>query len=381
MSNKYKIQKMSRSNQINNYHTRIMFHRIQLLQKGQKIPIHQYLSQNGVYEYNEIIIFPARFKNTQQDNILFFIIYKDFVIPINLYEIVDYESMIYWCGFTDVNDAENQLKFAEWQLHKPTNDKNDMFITISGKRHETTGSMLTNAMVAFGIYDILPQYLIDKANINNWRIMIGKQNLDFLNSCGETQIYTNKKLAYMLMNIPIIFYSISRNRIKEEEKKFIDIRDFQNTQLLHMHGDLLYGIQHACRSPLDMFDSMLAFNKIWKVSNDIIYLPSLPRPPYYNRNEITKIDLNQKVGKNSLVRLENIFSYLTQNNQEEILRKQFPFSIYNKMDVLKQELLKRLKSSYFQNSATGCNEYMFAPGKCMIINNELYTSLPRSVEF
>ena len=124
---------------------------------------------------------------------------------------------------------------------------------------------------------------------------------------------------------------------------------------------------------------MLAFDKCWKVSNDIIYLPSLPRPPYDHQNDVTKLKLNFKVNRNSLFRLENILPNVT--NLYEILDKMFPFSSQIKKDILKQELLNRLNASYFENSVDGCHEYLFAPGKCMFINNEVYATLPRCVEF
>ena len=382
MSNKSKIKKMSPSNHVDDYQTRIMFHRLRVSEQGKQIPIHQFLSRNKLCQHTEIMVFPGNFKRTihtkNDKQTLFHVLYRDLVVPITLYDIQDYESVTYWCGFSDVTTAEEELRFAKWQLHKPTNDEKDMFITVSGVRR---GKDYKCAMVAFGIYDVLPNALVDKATRNNWRITIGQPDLDNINLCEQANLYTNRRLAYMLMNIPVIFYSISKSRINQEEKHFVDVRDLEKTQLLHMHGDLLYGSERASQSPLDMFDAMLAFGKCWKVSSEIIYLPSLPRPRRHNRNELTELRANLNVHKNSLIRLENIFSHLTRDNKEEILRKQFPFATHVGRDVLEEELLKRLKTSYFPKSVYGCDESAFAPGGCVLVNAKLFASLPRPVAY
>ena len=381
MSNKSTKVKMSHSHRQGRYQMRLFLNRFTVTEGGRKIPIKNYLINQEIKNYDEIVIFPSRFGHIQDKTkvILCYLMCRHIMIPITLNDITTHQSLIYWCGFSNDREAQRELRDAVWQLHKPTNDIDDMFITISGPRKESEKDW---PMLSFGIYDILPRDIIDRASAMNWRMTISNEvDPNKLKARPQAKLYTNSEMANVLMNIPVVLYSLHMRRIKAEETHYVDVRDLRNTQLVYVHGESLYGRKNACQSPLDIFDAMLAFQQKWKVSGDLVKLPCLPRPVFYSRNDIIRLDLSEPVDTKSVTRLENVFPYLTKKSKEEILQKEFPFARIGDSRAMEEELSKRSGSSFFTDPVHGCAEEKFAPGNCMKIKSQLWTTIPRPVEF
>ena len=219
-----------------------------------------------------------------------------------------------------------------------------------------------------GWHHVLPPDVMDEARERCWRIRIPDFE-ECANGEGEhPDPYRSDGFLRTLTEIPVQCYSISEEVVSLEKTLKVDLRDFRDMHVFFRYQEQLFGAEdRACRTVLDLFDAMLATKARWKVDSmeELIYLPCIRRPPedFYR---IVKIKRSGKV----------MATYRTLTESKEFLklvRNLYPATYIREhvsADDLKEETVKRMKSSRFSGRQFGPEEGMF------VTKNWIYYVVP-----
>lgn len=312
--------------------------------------------------FQEISIVKKDPKSRNHEDVLFHLRFQSRLVPISRRDIARFDELAYWCGFySDDTGATESLSKADWELEQV---KEKPYFKVNGERSVTRRPF---PRIAFGLYDVLPKKVLDIANEKKWRIVVGKSS----KRVTDPQIYTNVSLANRLMNIPVTFYEVDVKSSKEVERSWFDIRELENIFPLFMHGEKHFGKHRACRSPLDLFDSMLAFSETFSIEQDVIFLPCLPRPCAHS-----KVIPCRFLSPPSSKRLVDNLGLLANESLHTLQREMFPLDGSEKT---KDETYKRLNTSHYNNSPYDSG--LFSPGKIFTVPGGTFSTIPRAVDF
>ncbi len=336
------------------------------------------------FDIHSLVILPVQFHTLQHEDTLFYLRYMDRDVEIRPSNISCFIDLAYWSGCEVLSNRQDlvtkmqtsrriiisSLRRASWKLHRPSDNEDDAYITATGQR-----KAVDIPMVSLGWYHVLPDYIIATAFQNCWRITMGNPQDEVKEIPEEAETYADVQHAARLMHIPVIMTSVKGD--DKPQHISVDIRDLRNLDLLYEDGEWRYGCNRECRSPLDLFDAMMAFGATWRVEGNNVSLPSLPRPPESPCpvTPTTAFPL-LRVQRESVdvlpVRpsLETAFPFLSKETQTDILSYMFPS--HRRLDEShKKELFRRLEAM------TGFGRTHL--GHCSWQDGLLACILPRSI--
>lgn len=338
------------------------------------------------YDFRDVMIFPSRFHQNKVNDILFVIVYRGITMSVRAKDIVNLQQFEYWCGCRDEKELALQLHHTStrWTLHRPTDSKDDAFISVRGERQVTPldrddKSYNGARMLPFGWFDILPSDIVQEAKKNGWRTMIlnpGKGTTIREGTREAAELYANPQCATLLMNLPVAFYEVSKNSVRKVKETSIDIRSLKKLAMLYQQSHYDHGDDEGCQDNLDLFDAMMASGVLWTVdkSRDVLYLPVLSRPPNKGTQDglvlLNTETMDDKVTQKQPSCLSLIYPDLDKDSIHRVLRYTFPFETCTR-EVHKNELFNRIRGKD--------NWCRFKPGVCITIEKQLYVIMPRGV--
>lgn len=201
---------------------------------------------------------------------------------------------------------------------------------------------------ALGWFETLPENVIHKAKKNKWMINLSsfreakemlkenKENISFY-----SEIYSGDGiLPVCLSSIPVSLYSVTSDKVKEEEKEHVDILKLRNLENYFEFTRLKWGTDRMIKTPLDLFDAMVSLHLPWKVDrkSELIYLPCIPSAPKRSPSVYTtQLPERSNDNRNVLDFYNNSHSSI----KKELLHTMFPYMSQSTLSSISRKLVEK----------------------------------------